>query len=44
MRTRAVLASTLRWHMRKARRTFRLLARWLTRPALPSPHTGVRWG
>ncbi|WP_263574766.1 hypothetical protein [Devosia aquimaris] len=44
MSTRAILATTLRWHMRKARRSFQLLGRWLTQPA-PSPtRTGVRWG
>jgi hypothetical protein len=44
MSTRAILATTLRWHMRKARRTFQLLGRWLTRPELSPSRTGLRWG
>ena len=45
MSTRTILRMTLRWHMGKARRLFRLLAGWLA----PSPEriarpTGVRWG
>ena len=44
MSLRTILATTLRWHMRKARRSFQLLAHWLTQPD-PSPsRTGVRWG
>jgi hypothetical protein len=44
MSTRAILATTLRWHMRKARQTFQLLGRWLIQPE-PSPgRTGLRWG
>ncbi|MCR6670037.1 hypothetical protein [Devosia ginsengisoli] len=43
MSMRAILAATLRWHLRKARRSFQLLGRWLTQPAR-SPTRTVRWG
>jgi len=44
MSTRAILATTLRWHMRKARRSFQLLGRWLTQAELSPSRTGVHWG
>jgi hypothetical protein len=44
MSTRAILATTLRWHMRKARRLFRLLAYWLTHPATTTVRHGARLG
>lgn len=44
MSSRLVLSATLRWHVRKARRLFQLLSRWLASPRRPAPRTGVRWG
>ena len=44
MSTRAILAATLRWHMRKARRSLKLLDRWLTQPEAPPTRTSVRLG
>lgn len=44
MSTRMILATTLRWHMRKARRTFDLFGRWLSQPVPAPARRGVRWG
>lgn len=44
MSTRAILTTTLRWHLQKARRLYRLALGALARPGEPTPHAGVRWG
>ncbi len=44
MSTLFVMRAVLRWHLRKARRTFQLLGRRLAAPNWPDRPTGVRWG
>lgn len=47
MSTIAVARAALRWHIRKARRTFELVGRAVSRGARTEgrgPPTGVRWG
>jgi hypothetical protein len=44
MSTRTILSATLRWHVRKARRLFELLAQRLASPSRAPARSGVRWG